>query len=762
MNDVSTNTTIKLLPLPSQSPFLSSFSDLRSRNLQTLYGSTDIIGRYSTEIDKSPKGSVDQKIRPLVDLINCHPDYVTLSSCSGRVALFDPGVDDERNSNRLQLESLCEANNDFDGTNSNGDADYGDGKKNKSTKLSGKGRGKWIFVTHDILPGLGVQICSALRKVGDERALHHQSLKCREETRQKHPPITLKHEPPLLHIAASSLESGRRMLHIVKSLCACRESGLVVTDGRVTVEVRTCGTLLCLPIFVTANSNGGDFELHPGEEYLMALAEMANERMAQNEVMMDKLYTVMKKELFHERDVGVFTDKMSVSEESATCPLRTNTDYEVTMHPLPPLNIWKTAAVALPCSMSNDSQRSTDDLDVLAFGGQGTGPVLYNKKENTSCQRWDAVFRLKRRSGTWSDQWETVKLNDTNNSNEFDLNTNAGTFRVSIVNNFGRREGHAACVLPSISSRSIEKYAGVIFGGRRGGPLSPTSDLFLFAMHEQTDGSDVPCGVMCKPVDVRGELPGERYGHSMTSLSHTNLDEGEVLALVAGGTGVCDIGSTTQQVALSSVYTLSRVQNDSSETYHFVWAQLADMKVPRAYHTAIAIPLESKCVLAFGGLSYPYDPFDSIQNEQNIDSEATFEILGCSQSTLNANANEMSYLSPVMGCSGITFDVPNTTTAALVVGGAKLHDTRSSNMTKEALHIFEWSCTGSITKANAKVIHELGSNDTSSGANLGVCVHHCLVSLPKVQGEQTSDFVSSVVSVGGGVPSFSFGQSFAK
>ena len=40
--------------------------------------------------DRSPKGSVDARIQDLVDFINQHPDYVTFSSCSGRLAVFDP------------------------------------------------------------------------------------------------------------------------------------------------------------------------------------------------------------------------------------------------------------------------------------------------------------------------------------------------------------------------------------------------------------------------------------------------------------------------------------------------------------------------------------------------------------------------------------------------------------------------------------------------------------------------------------------------
>src|SRR3989338_7510974 len=43
---------------------------------------------FLTKLDKSKKGSVDDKIRPLLEIINAHPCYYTTSSCSGRVYLW--------------------------------------------------------------------------------------------------------------------------------------------------------------------------------------------------------------------------------------------------------------------------------------------------------------------------------------------------------------------------------------------------------------------------------------------------------------------------------------------------------------------------------------------------------------------------------------------------------------------------------------------------------------------------------------------------
>ena len=38
--------------------------------------------------DKSKKGDIDEKVKPLLAIINSHPDYYTTSSCSGRVYLW--------------------------------------------------------------------------------------------------------------------------------------------------------------------------------------------------------------------------------------------------------------------------------------------------------------------------------------------------------------------------------------------------------------------------------------------------------------------------------------------------------------------------------------------------------------------------------------------------------------------------------------------------------------------------------------------------
>ena len=47
-----------------------------------------LLGKLAAGIDFSPKGSIDAPIVQLVDFVNDLPDFVTTSSCSGRISVF--------------------------------------------------------------------------------------------------------------------------------------------------------------------------------------------------------------------------------------------------------------------------------------------------------------------------------------------------------------------------------------------------------------------------------------------------------------------------------------------------------------------------------------------------------------------------------------------------------------------------------------------------------------------------------------------------
>ena len=689
---------------------LPSFPSLRERNLLTLYGDTKV-SSY-TDVDKSPIGCVDRKVRPLVDLINSHPEYVTLSSCSGRVALFDPS-----------------------GTAHSDDVE----EEVKGTETSGKGRGKWIYVTHDIEPDLGHQIILALNKVGQERldACNTSSTEKKNTAdNNNEPPITFKHEPPLLHVGAASLEAGKKLLHIAKSICAMRESGLVVTDQRVTVELRTTGTLLCLPIMVQKSSNSKEelsnsVSLIPNEEYIKSLADIANERMVQNEVLLDKLYHTIQNELFENKsNLKVSTNNGSIGDD-------TNQQYNITLQSLPPLNLWKSAAVVIP---RNDN---TTNVDLIAFGGQGIGPEMTSNNETS--KRWDAIFRLRRINGKWSECWDTLTTDPSYESEEIQLETSTGRFRIKQEASIGPREGHCACVMPSSNLQTNTNSAVLIFGGRTSGPLSPTNDLFLCTFTQSEENNQSIC--LGRPLDIVGEPPQPRFGHTMLVLNNRNH-----LAVIAGGTGVNTDGKS---VSLSSVYTLSHMNllNNESAGSHFIWDRISDMPNPRTYHTAF-IEEKSNYMFVFGGLKEADDPFGS--NDDDFSNMMMIQLPFSGKSTDVINIDEP--LPSLIGSSSLKSD-----DLLLVVGGTKaltLSDAADEE-DKSPINIFtKEQDENKLTRATISSVELLKQNEHSSGnIDLGSCVHHCLVALPK---EKDDGSIASAVIVGGGVPSFSFGQSYAK
>ena len=82
--------------------------------------------------DLSPKGSVDEAIRPLIERINALEGVVTTSSCAGRVSVFLEGSRHAKpKENRHDAENI-----------------HG-GLKEQAAVPGGKGMGgRWLFVSH--------------------------------------------------------------------------------------------------------------------------------------------------------------------------------------------------------------------------------------------------------------------------------------------------------------------------------------------------------------------------------------------------------------------------------------------------------------------------------------------------------------------------------------------------------------------------------------------------------------------------------------
>lgn len=98
---------------------MSVFKEKKGKILQDLARPDD---EYN---DLSPKGSVDEQIRELVEDINKCDGYVTTSSCAGRIAVFLEG---------LPKSSIAE---------------HTDSTDSSSASTQGKGGGRWLYISHD-------------------------------------------------------------------------------------------------------------------------------------------------------------------------------------------------------------------------------------------------------------------------------------------------------------------------------------------------------------------------------------------------------------------------------------------------------------------------------------------------------------------------------------------------------------------------------------------------------------------------------------
>ena len=603
---------------------LVSFRSIKEKTNRDLYGNKNIF-------DKSPKGSVDIPIKPLVDLINSHPSYATLSSCSGRITLFDP--------NGL---NFC-AKGDIDDDRKNDFSDV------YSSSNNGKGKGGcWLLSSH-------AQI--TLDEL--EEALNHKSNSCDDDIQRtlaysSKSILIFKHEPLLLHIAASNLSRARAILQVALTQCGLRESGMIYTQKRITVAFRSHALALSVPL------QRPNHPLYPGKSFLKELVKEANLRFQLNERKISLLMKEMSNLLYPNgipQPVPLTNSKMTTkcdnikNEHLPGSGDAANIDsnvLEVQFHPFPSLRLWGHCTVSITLSkpsenhtFSNPYPPNSPDIDVIVIGGFGLGPHLNdtieetcneNKKmnnKNLKCQRWNSFRKLSRKNDKWDKQWKSIKMiNKTNISSDADDQTSQ----------FSPREGHAACEVQLSAFLSIasfpcfttygDNYIVVIFGGRAS-PVKPNNQLFLYT-HEtirSSSSSSSPNTIDHLEIPkIQGTIPEPRWGHTLTALSINSVKKGGHLAVLLGG--------RNENVSFSSMFILSVIENDMSRamstktdehkvkriqlhdiiasSFVFMWSRV-EVNIPYFYHSTLLVDKNyihddndyDETIFIFGGLSNP-------------------------------------------------------------------------------------------------------------------------------------------------------------
>ncbi|KAI8144526.1 methyltransferase TYW3-domain-containing protein [Fennellomyces sp. T-0311] len=206
--------------------------------------------------DKSPKGFIDAPILDLIHIINRHPNYYTTSSCSGRVAVYCEGFQDD-----------------------------------KSTTKGGI----WLYVTHDpvtIPQDANDDWIVHLLFGSDRRVVRNNSSATAKDILNKQM-VYFKFEPLILHVESASLEASMR-LNSLAFQAGYQNSGITPSKTREMLAIRSTHKIDTPIGYVDAN---GDIQCLVDPTYLFLLLRMSNAKFTQNTERMKVFEEMMEKEV---------------------------------------------------------------------------------------------------------------------------------------------------------------------------------------------------------------------------------------------------------------------------------------------------------------------------------------------------------------------------------------------------------------------------------------------------------------------------------
>ncbi|KAF4445713.1 hypothetical protein F53441_10587 [Fusarium austroafricanum] len=215
--------------------------------------------------DASPKGSVDEGIRELIDEINRHSGFVTTSSCAGRVSVF------------LEGRRVAET----------------DREDERVAGVGGKGAGgAWLFVSHDPVPDNdGSADWSSLFGFEDPKEAQDTPGTVKEKRL-----VHFKFEAMILHVLTASPEHAQILLRCGLQ-AGFRESGAlnITPSGKDAaapmVAIRTMG--LAFESLIGQQVDGHRQRI-VSPEYLHTLVKIANERFVENKKRIDRFQNAFR------------------------------------------------------------------------------------------------------------------------------------------------------------------------------------------------------------------------------------------------------------------------------------------------------------------------------------------------------------------------------------------------------------------------------------------------------------------------------------
>ena len=611
-------------------------------------------------------GHVDPHIQHLVDVINQHHQFVTLSSCSGRIALFHPTATTTVTETKTTTTRTSESPlNMEEGWNVNPNH-----TENGTTTGSGKGStGSWVFVSHDVVDDPTASIVPFFFPPMDkniDKGIEHTEppyeLEKQQQPQQEHV-CYFRFEPMLLHVAACHLEAGQFLLQVALQN-GLRESGLIVTPQRVTVAFRTHSLAMSIPL----SFQKGHIFFPKCIEYIVSLTNELNRRLLLNLQLIDKvLASVQRAFRSMDRPSMSLLSHQAATEREPRMEQKVIVSWEQKAHnAIPDLNLYGHAAIALVSTVPlAECGTGVDVREILIFGGYGIGPTTSMPSSpvtSPSKMRSERIYRLQQQHDLtergkssdfqWRPQWDTVNLSNMITTDE---NTNDIT-HIQIVYHktdcdydviysgniqVGRMAWDGRLFTAAVNLTTIMNFVNncksvpsttlmLLFGGRYG-PNKPMNDLTLF---EYVNSS----ATTFTPQDVRGTTPTPRWGHTLTALEVSRRESPpkyDPTAIIP--VAVLIGGRHTHGNCADPLYVLSLVPPDASHgcalEYHFLWEQLATAgdslgdSLSRCFHTATMID-DTNHVFIFGGLHSPENLLEGFDvGSANDDEEPTIALL---------------------------------------------------------------------------------------------------------------------------------------
>ncbi len=231
--------------------------------------------------DKSKKGTVDEDIKEIVNVINSKQDYYTTSSCSGRIVLLE--MKSKRKyecnwiftkHNKVNFDEIYNALKKYNKNN----------QKNRELPLKESRKEETCF---DGTPYSVKYIGEASRyggKATPSTRIGEARLNNYSRTNNEYQ-IWFKQQPIILHVACRNLDAANKLLKTSRKIY--RRAGIIgVTNRKVMIEIigdERIETIIADKNFVA------------GESYIKQLVKYANENFMDNKRKSEKLVKLLKK-----------------------------------------------------------------------------------------------------------------------------------------------------------------------------------------------------------------------------------------------------------------------------------------------------------------------------------------------------------------------------------------------------------------------------------------------------------------------------------